>query len=73
MAALLAAMHADGALGRRSLGSYPALAPDVVTRWLGFAIAAAAITCTRKGANPPTMHEVRQVLPGPATEAASAQ
>ena len=54
MSALLAIMHEDGVLGA-GLG-----APDAatMTRWVAFAIKAAAITCGRKGANPPTRAEM---------------
>lgn len=58
MAALLAAMAEDGALG--SGAREPGEAE--VGRWLLFGIAAAAITCTRKGAQPPTRAEVDKVL-----------
>jgi fructokinase len=60
MAALLAAMAEDGALGGG--GHDPSEAE--VTRWLLFAVAASAITCTRQGANPPTRAEVDKVLGG---------
>lgn len=58
MSALIAAMDADGALGRR------ARAPNAASlaRWLVFAAAAAAITCTRKGSDPPTRAEVEARL-----------
>ncbi len=58
MAALLAAMAEDGALGAgaREPGE------EEIGRWLLFAIAAAAITCTRQGAQPPTRAEVAKVL-----------
>ncbi|RYB06992.1 PfkB family carbohydrate kinase [Lichenibacterium ramalinae] len=58
MAALLAAMARDGALG----GSGREPGEGEVGRWLLFAIAAAAITCTRQGAQPPTRAEVDRVL-----------
>ncbi|MDX7950942.1 carbohydrate kinase [Lichenihabitans sp. Uapishka_5] len=62
MAALLGAMHRDGGLGpRANLGS-TALTEVRVGAWLRFATAAAAITCTRKGANPPTRPEVEAGL-----------
>jgi fructokinase len=38
------------------------MAPSEVAAMLDFAIAAAAITCTRRGANPPTWAEVQQFL-----------
>lgn len=58
MAALLAAMADDGALG----GGGRAPTEAEVGRWLLFAIAASAITCTRQGAQPPTRAEVEKVL-----------
>ncbi len=60
MAALLAAMIDSDALGHGKAGRVPGEAE--VGRWLMFAIAAAAITCTRQGADPPTRHEVDTVL-----------
>ena len=58
MSGLLAAMADSGALGA---------APHVPSEaeiggWLIFAIAAAAITCTRQGAQPPTRGELDKVL-----------
>ena len=58
MSALLAAMADDGALG----GAGRAPTEAEVGRWLLFAIAASAITCTRQGAQPPTRAEVDKVL-----------
>ena len=54
MSALLSAMDRDSALGSSSA------APDraLLERWLTFAACASAITCTRKGSNPPTRAEV---------------
>lgn len=60
MAALLAAMVDSGALGPSGVNRRPSEAE--VGRWLMFAIAASAITCTRKGADPPTRQEVDTVL-----------
>lgn len=56
MSGLLAAMHEDGAIGRDA----ESLAyTDVnVRKWVDYATTASAITCTRKGANPPTREEV---------------
>ncbi len=62
MAGLLAAMHEDGALGRASRSDPKPYTDAQVARWLGFAVAASAITCTRKGANPPTRDEMRYVM-----------
>jgi fructokinase len=58
MAGLLAALHADGALGRGKLVP----TPDKVDRWLAFAAAAAAFCCTRAGADPPTREELERLL-----------
>ena len=54
MSALLAAMERDGALGA---GAAPPNR-DRLAAWLAFAAKAAAITCTRKGSNPPTLRDV---------------
>ena len=54
MSALIAAMDADGALGA---GARAPTSADLA-RWLAFAVTASAITCTRKGADPPTRAEV---------------
>jgi fructokinase len=54
MSALIAAMDADHALGA---GSRAPTSADL-ERWLAFAVAASALTCTRKGSDPPTRAEV---------------
>ncbi len=54
MSALIGAMDADGALGA---GARAPTSPDLA-KWLAFAITASAITCTRKGSDPPTRAEV---------------
>lgn len=58
MSALLSAMDHDSALGA------DAKAPDraAIEGWLRFAAAASAITCTRKGSDPPTRAEVELAL-----------
>lgn len=58
MSALIAAMDADGALGAG--GRAPTSAG--LAKWLAFAVAASAITCTRRGADPPTRAEVEAWL-----------
>ena len=62
MAALLAIMHTDGALGARGLADPDPYTEARVVAWLRFAVEASAITCTRKGANPPTRPEVEAKL-----------
>lgn len=54
MSSLLAVMNRDGALGAN------AAAPSArqLETWLSFAATASAITCTRRGSNPPTLSEV---------------
>ncbi len=54
MSALLSAMDRDGALGAGA----PALERDGLGRWLAFAAKAAAITCARRGSDPPTLADV---------------
>ncbi len=58
MSALLSAMDRDAALGADAV--LPSRAD--LERWLRFAATASAITCTRKGSNPPTRAEVEAVL-----------
>lgn len=54
MSSLLFAMDRDGALG---VGA-PAPTLEKLAAWTDFAARASAITCTRKGSNPPTLAEV---------------
>jgi fructokinase len=54
MSSLLFAMERDGALG---VGA-PKPTVEKLAAWGDFAAAASAITCTRKGSNPPTLAEV---------------
>jgi fructokinase len=58
MSALLSAMDRDHALGAES----PAPSRSELERWLRFAAAASAITCTRNGSDPPTRKEVEAAL-----------
>ena len=60
MSALLAAMDRDGALGP----SAPTPNADRLAAWLAFAVAASAITCTRKGSDPPTCAETLEYQKG---------
>ncbi len=54
MSSLLFAMDRDGALGSAA----PKPTREKLAGWLDFAACASAITCTRKGSNPPTLAEV---------------
>jgi fructokinase len=56
MSSLLAAMDRDGALGAGAAKP----SAERLEAWLAFAAAASAITCTRKGSDPPTLTEVRE-------------
>src|ERR1700722_12604505 len=58
MSALLSAMDRDHALGAGA----PAPSRSELERWLRFAASASAITCTRKGSDPPTRKEVEAAL-----------
>ena len=58
MSSLLSAMDRDGALGAGTVA--PALGQ--LERWLRFAAAASAITCTRRGSDPPRLAEVEAAL-----------
>jgi fructokinase len=54
MSSLLFAMDRDGALGAGA----PKATPEGLAAWGDFAARASAITCARKGSNPPTLAEV---------------
>jgi fructokinase len=58
MSALLSAMDRDHSLGAEA----PQPTRSELERWLRFAAAASAITCTRKGSDPPTRPEVEALL-----------
>ena len=58
MSALLSAMDRDSALG----ADPPSPSRRKLEQWLRFAAAASAITCTRKGSDPPTRAEVEAAL-----------
>ena len=60
MSSLLSAMDRDGALGSASQSPSEAQ----LSRWLAFAAMASAITCTRRGSDPPTLAEVEAKLKG---------
>jgi len=58
MSALLSAMDRDHSLGAEA----PQPARSELEQWLRFAATASAITCTRKGSDPPTRPEVEAAL-----------
>ena len=58
MSALIGAMDFAGALGRNA---GPVTAAGLA-EWLAFATQASAITCTRKGSDPPTRAEISAAL-----------
>jgi fructokinase len=60
MSALLSAMDRDHSLGAEA----PQPKRGELERWLRFAATASAITCTRKGSDPPTRPEVEAFLAG---------
>jgi fructokinase len=60
MSALLSAMDRDHALGAEA----PTPSRSELEKWLRFAATASAITCTRKGSDPPTRLEVEAALAG---------
>lgn len=60
MSALLSAMDRDHSLGAEA----PQPARSELEQWLRFAATASAITCTRKGSDPPTRPEVEAALAG---------
>lgn len=62
MAALLAGLAEAGLLAPEALARGAAAGPDVLHRIAGQAMAAAALTCTRPGADPPAAGELRDFL-----------
>jgi fructokinase len=61
-AALLAGLAEAGLLSREALTAGAAAEPDLLRDILGQALAAAALTCTRPGADPPTAGELKRFL-----------
>jgi fructokinase len=64
MAALLAGLHRRDLLGADRRPALRALDAATVTELADEAVLAAAITCTRPGAEPPTAAELREQVPG---------
>ncbi|MBO0787156.1 MAG: carbohydrate kinase, partial [Actinobacteria bacterium] len=62
MAALLAGLAEAGLLAPEALARGAAAGPDALQRIAGQAMAAAALTCTRPGADPPAAGELRDFL-----------
>ena len=60
MSGLLSAMDRDHAIGAEA----PTPSRSELERWLRFAAVASAITCTRRGSDPPTRTEVEAALAG---------
>lgn len=60
-AAVLAHLSGSGRLDR---ARFDGLTPSELQRTLEFAVAASSITCTRKGANVPTLHDTQRALAG---------
>jgi len=61
-AALLAGLAEAGLLSPGALATGMAAEPDLLRDIVGQALAAAALTCTRPGADPPTAGELRHFL-----------
>ena len=66
-AALLAGLAEAGQLSPAALAGRVAGEPDLLRDVVGQALAAAALTCTRPGADPPTAGELRRFLAAPGT------
>ena len=64
MAALLAGLAGSGVLSREELAGRVTEEQDLLREIVGQALAAAALTCTRPGADPPTAGELRSFLAG---------
>ena len=69
-AALLAGLAEAGLLSREALTARVAGEPGLLRGIVGQALAAAALTCTRPGADPPTAAELSGFLAGRASEGA---
>jgi fructokinase len=61
-AALLAGLADAGLLSREALTAGVTGEPDLLRGIVGQALAAAALTCTRPGADPPTAGELKRFL-----------
>ena len=59
---LLAGLHRRGLLGPERRAQLTAIDRDTLAEVLDEAVVAAAITCTRRGANPPSASELRAGL-----------
>src|SRR5215469_5283442 len=64
-AALLAGLAGSGLLSPAALAGGVEREQDLLRETVGQALAAAALTCTRPGADPPTAGELRRFLAGP--------
>lgn len=62
MSALVAGLYDRGLLGAAAREALGSLDPDAVHDLLGEAVAAAALTCSRHGADPPDAEELRAAL-----------
>jgi fructokinase len=72
VSALLAALYSRDLLGAGRREQLRGIGLDVLTGILDEAVLASAITCTRRGANPPTRAELLAGLPQPAPSASPA-
>jgi fructokinase len=63
MSALLAALFQRDLLGASRRDKLRAIGPQVLADILDQAVLAAALTCTRRGADPPTIGELRAAYP----------
>lgn len=64
MAALIAGLRSRGLLGSDARGALETLDADTVGALLDEAVAASALTCSRRGADPPTAAEMRRLGDG---------
>jgi fructokinase len=59
MSALLAGLYHHDLLGANRREELESIAPDILAEILDEAVLASALTCTRRGADPPTADELR--------------